>query len=135
MPIFAREAQATQIVVCNTVIVSGQWTGRNIAWASGNRGDGYGDSDNRDRAIADYSEAIRLGPKNADALASRDRLRLYRGNAAKALADLNQAAYLLRQNAKPEATRLLRLAANDCPPSSSERLAARAELKALGAVP
>ncbi|HEX9448743.1 MAG TPA: hypothetical protein VF920_12220 [Dongiaceae bacterium] len=41
----------------------------------------------------------------------------------------------LTKELKDEATRLLRLAANDCPHGFNERDAANAELKALGVVP
>ena len=50
-------------------------------------------------------------------------------------ANFYTAAYLLRRDAKTEATRLFRLAANECPKSFEEWPAAVAELKALGAEP
>jgi lipoprotein NlpI len=173
-----------------------------------------GDSD---RAIADLNEAIRLSPKSEGAYFNRGMAYLYSGALAQALSDVGQAADLdpkdaynalwadiiaqrskapsrlsqavaridmnawpapivrmflgeltpaatlaaagdpdprkqrdhaceanfyggqwaLRQtkrDSKKEAARLFQLAANDCPPSFNEWSAAKAELKALGAV-
>ena len=50
-------------------------------------------------AHADYTEAIRLDPKDASAYYSRGRTHLHAGTAAKALADLNQASELNSKNA------------------------------------
>ena len=50
-------------------------------------------------------------------------------------ANLYSGELALRQGAKDDATRLIRLAASDCPKTFDEWLAANAELKALGAAP
>ena len=51
---------ALSIDACTRVIASGNWSGRNLAWAYNNRGNAYRALGQYDRAIRDLSEAIRL---------------------------------------------------------------------------
>ena len=59
-----------------------------------NRGNAYYHKGDDDRAIADYSEAIRLDPKYAQAYFNRGIANLYAGWLLKALADLGQSSAL-----------------------------------------
>jgi membrane associated rhomboid family serine protease len=61
----------TQIRACTALIQSSQERARDRAFAYNNRGDAWAAKSDNDRAIADYSEAILLDPKNADYLNSR----------------------------------------------------------------
>jgi lipoprotein NlpI len=56
------------------------------------RGYAYSVKGDNDRAIADYSEAIRLDPKSAMAYSARGRSYLFAGTVERALADFNQAS-------------------------------------------
>lgn len=51
---------------CTRVIQSGQFSREDLAYAYFSRGIAYYDKDDYDRAIQDYTEAIRLDPKQAD---------------------------------------------------------------------
>lgn len=84
---------------CSARIQSGQETKKNLALAHFNRGNAYGAKGDQDRAIADYTEAIRLDPKDDRSYALRGRLYLYRGKFSNALADFNQASELDPQDA------------------------------------
>ena len=59
------------IRACNTAIESGRWHGSALSWAFNNRGLAYWHKQDAARAIADYSRAIALDPRNADALYNR----------------------------------------------------------------
>ena len=56
---------------CTAVIQSSRQTTRNCSTAYNNRGAGYHEQGDNDRAIADYNEAIRLDPKDALAYDNR----------------------------------------------------------------
>ncbi len=47
---------------CTVVIGSGQWQGKELAWAYNNRGLAYAYLGNPARAIEDYDQALRLDP-------------------------------------------------------------------------
>jgi len=61
----------TQIESCTTLIQSSQERARDRAFAYSNRGHAWFAKGDNDRATADYSEAIRLDPKNAEYLNER----------------------------------------------------------------
>lgn len=72
-------------------------------------------------------DAVRAAAEDAEPVKRKNRL---------CEAAFYTGAFLLRQNSKTEATRLFRLAANDCPRNFTDWAAfARAELKALGVEP
>jgi tetratricopeptide (TPR) repeat protein len=79
-----------QIAACTKAIASGQWKGRNLAWAFGNRGYGHWGKGDLDRAIADYNEAIRLDPKFAHAYNNRGNAYRDKGDLDRAIADFNE---------------------------------------------
>jgi len=53
-----------RIADCTVVIKSGRWSGSGLAWAYANRGNAQLERMDYDRAIADFSEAIRRDPKS-----------------------------------------------------------------------
>jgi tetratricopeptide (TPR) repeat protein len=64
-------ASDVQIDGCTAAIRSGKYSGRNLAWAYVNRGNAYRHKGDNDHAFADYDEAIRLNPKEANAFMNR----------------------------------------------------------------
>ena len=52
-----------QVSGCTSVIQSGKETKKNLSIAFNNRGNGYRAKGDNDKAIADYTQAIRLDPK------------------------------------------------------------------------
>jgi tetratricopeptide (TPR) repeat protein len=64
------------------------------AIAYNNRGFVWHDKGDLDRAIADYSEAIRLDPKQANAYRNRGNALREKGDLDRAIADLNEAIRL-----------------------------------------
>ena len=77
-PVFADDAALcadgagdAKIAACTNAIQSGKWAGPNLAWAFTNRGYAHYDKGDPDRAIADYTQALRLDPKSAFAYTGR----------------------------------------------------------------
>lgn len=54
-----------QISGCTAIIQSGKFSGNELGILVGTRGNAYAQKKNYDLAIADYSQAIRLDPKDA----------------------------------------------------------------------
>src|SRR5689334_12729546 len=63
----AKQTGDVAIAACSRAIASGRWKGQNLARTYFNRGAEYNGKDERDRAIADFDQAIRLDPKDAKA--------------------------------------------------------------------
>jgi tetratricopeptide (TPR) repeat protein len=81
-----------RIAGCTAVIQSGRFAGKELAIVFVNRGTAHRIKEDKERAIADYTEAIRLDPKNIDAFFFR--AVVYRGSSgeralALAIADLD----------------------------------------------
>lgn len=77
-----------------------------------------------------------LGQTTSDAvLAAADNPNVYKKKGNVCAANFYSGELSLMKGARDEATRLFRLAANDCPRGFIEWTAAKAELKALGAAP
>jgi lipoprotein NlpI len=90
----AKQSGDVAIAACSRAIASHRYNGRDLAAQYNNRGVAYQAKGDLDRAIADYSEAIRLNPKYVLAFTGRGLANLHAGALPKALADLNQASEL-----------------------------------------
>ncbi len=60
-----------QVSGCTASIQSGRWSGKNLAWAYGNRCIAYKDKKQYDRAMADCNQAIALDPRDDHAYNTR----------------------------------------------------------------
>lgn len=80
-----------QLKSCTALIQSGQETTENQSIAFYNRALAYENKNADERAIADYSEAIRLNPKDAEAHFYRGLARQRKGDKAGGEADLAEA--------------------------------------------
>jgi lipoprotein NlpI len=78
---------------CSAVIEAGRG-GAPLSWAFNNRGSAYLDKRDYDRAIADYDQAIRLDPKNANVYTNRGNAYRSKGDYDRAIADQDQAIRL-----------------------------------------
>src|SRR3989454_2518083 len=75
-------------------IESGDLPHPDLFFAFNNRGNVYASKRDYDRAIRDYTEALRLNPKYAAAFRNRGRALVYKGDYDRAIADYNEAARL-----------------------------------------
>src|SRR5258708_5539365 len=57
-----------KILACTSVISAG---GPDVSWAYANRGNAYREMGDKDRAFADYNEAIRINPRNPSGVNGR----------------------------------------------------------------
>jgi tetratricopeptide (TPR) repeat protein len=83
-----------QIGGCTALIESGKLTGKNLAFAFNNRGNAYLNKKDYDRAIANYSDAIRLDPSYAVAFRNRGLTYRYKKDHDRAIADYSDAVRL-----------------------------------------
>src|ERR1700733_6604387 len=81
----------TAIAQCTSVIESGRWSGKNIAWAWFNRGLVYESIGDHARAIDDFGHAIANDPGSWKAYSMRGLSRMRAGDNRSALADLSRA--------------------------------------------
>jgi tetratricopeptide (TPR) repeat protein len=79
------------IAACTRAIDSGQYQGADLSGLYDNRGVEYSRKGQRDRAIADYGQAIRLNPNNTRALNNRGSAYSENGDHDRAIADYNEA--------------------------------------------
>ncbi len=79
---------------CTAVIVSGQHSGTDLAWAYYNRGIAYYDLGEFARAIEDYDEALRLDPDDGDSYNNRGNAYYKLGEFARAIEDYDEALRL-----------------------------------------
>ena len=89
LPIDSRKDADLMIKACAAVIEFERW-----AWAFHNRGVAYLGKGNRDRAIADFNQAIQLEPKYALAYNNRGIAHKSRGDFDTAIADFTEAIAL-----------------------------------------
>ena len=78
------------IAACTRIIRSGKERGRNLAIAYNNRGDGYwakNTTEDDDKALADYSQAIRIDPRYAVAYINRGLIWYRKNNIDSAIDD------------------------------------------------
>lgn len=83
-----------RIVACTRNIESGRFIGQNLATAFTNRGLAYKSKGQWDKAIADFSEAIRLKPDFATAFNSRGNSYYGKGHFDRAIEDYDKAIEL-----------------------------------------
>jgi len=79
---------------CSKLIKSKQLNKKNRASAYTNRGNAYDDKGEFDRAIADYTKAIKLNPKDADFYTNRGNAYDDKGEFDRAIADFGKAIKL-----------------------------------------
>src|SRR5262249_18402364 len=99
-----------QIDGCTGVIQSGKESQSSLATAFNNRGNAYRDKGDNDRAIADYTEAIRLNPKYAYPYNGRGNAYNDKKDYVRAIADYTEAikidpAYASPHNGRGNARR------------------------------
>ncbi len=82
------------IAACTRAIKSGRFKGHDLASQYVNRGVEYNSASELDRAIADFSEAIRLNPKFAMAFYNRGIAYRSKNDPDRAIADYNEAIRL-----------------------------------------
>lgn len=85
---------ASKVAACTRVIASGQLGRSQLPIAYNLRGVGYGQMDDYDRAIADYSTAIRLDPKNSFPYNNRGNAYRAKDDPDRAIADFSSAIRL-----------------------------------------
>jgi tetratricopeptide (TPR) repeat protein len=83
-----------RIAACTRNIQSGRFTGRNLATAFANRGLAYKRKGQWDKAIVDYSEAIRLRSGDAQVFNNRGNAHYHNGQLDMALKDFDVAIRL-----------------------------------------
>ncbi len=83
-----------QISGCTSIILGGRETTNNLSIAFNNRGNGYVQRKDDDKALSDFNQATRINPKNS--LAHRNRANLHRRAKRydNALSDYNEAIRL-----------------------------------------
>ena len=82
------------IAACTRAIASGRYAGHDLAKLHYDRAVEYANKGDYDRAIADFSAAIRLDPKYDPAFNNRGAAYLAKGGHDRAIADLNEAIRL-----------------------------------------
>ena len=88
-----------RIDACSAMINSGQYKGKDLAWAFINRGNVYTISGEYDIALGDLTQAIALDPTNALAYIGRCLVHNSKGETDLALGDCNEAIRLDPKNA------------------------------------
>jgi tetratricopeptide (TPR) repeat protein len=82
------------IAICTREITSGKYTGPNLARRYYNRGVSYSAKEDNDRAIADYTEAIRLDPALYPPLINRGLAYFDKNDYGRAITDFSEAIRL-----------------------------------------
>ena len=91
---YGNSTDVETIAGCTLVILSGRESQRNLASAYFNRGIAYKNKADFDRAIADYTQAIQLNPKDAKPHVNRGNAYSDKGDFDRAIADYNEAIQL-----------------------------------------
>lgn len=79
------------IPACTTVITSGRWKGKDLAWASYNRGLAYRRAGDYDHALVDLTGAIKADPGNVASIIERGVVYRAKGNLDRAIDDFTNA--------------------------------------------
>jgi tetratricopeptide (TPR) repeat protein len=87
-----------QIEICSALIQSGRGSDVERALAFKNRGNAYSEIDDGDKALADYTEAVRLDPKSAAAYIGRGDVYIDREDPDRAIADYASAIQIDPKN-------------------------------------
>src|SRR4029077_14037182 len=95
----SREAGDVAIAACTRAINSGAGRSSTKSISYENRGNAYHDKGDMDRAIADYTEAIRLDPKNVNAYGHRGVTYRDKGDLDLAIADFTEVIRLVPKGA------------------------------------
>src|SRR5580704_15845876 len=90
----AKQSGDLAIAACSRAIASGEFRGEELAKIYANRGTEYKNKGDLDRAIADYSEAIRLDPEHVKAYNNRGITWAAKGELDRAIADYSEAIRL-----------------------------------------
>ena len=93
----AKASGDVAIAACTRAIASGRYKGGDLAILHRNRGDGYNNKGDYDRAIADFNETIRLDPKDVHAYNNRGNAYQHKRDHDRAIADYNE---VIRMNPK-----------------------------------
>jgi len=91
---YGNSTDVETISACTLVILSGRESQRNLANAYFNRGIAYKNQRDFDRAIADYTQAIQLNPKDAKPHVNRGNVYSDKGDFDRAIADYSEAIQL-----------------------------------------
>ena len=90
-----------RIIGCTAAIQSGQWSGKDLAWAFTDRCFGYFIKRDYDSAVVDCTETIRLDPDDAYPYQLRGSAYLNKGNYSDAVTDFNKLISLEPGSADP----------------------------------
>lgn len=93
------------IAACTRVIASGQWTGKDLAWAYANRGNAQLSKGATVKAIEDFSEALKLDPSDGNTFYNRGIAFMDKGDLAHAGKDFDSAIKLNPSDAGALASR------------------------------
>jgi tetratricopeptide (TPR) repeat protein len=96
-----------QIEICSALIQSGGGSDLERALAFENRGHAYIEIDDGDKALADFTEAVRLDPKSATAYVSRGDVYIDREDPDRAIADYTSAIQIDPKNVEAYGDRTL----------------------------
>src|SRR5262245_56387247 len=80
-----------RIAACTRVINSKKFSGTSLGNVHHYRASGHREKNDNDKALIDYDTAIRLNPKNHNALVQRGTIYRIKGDHERALADYDQA--------------------------------------------
>jgi tetratricopeptide (TPR) repeat protein len=86
-----RSTGDTAVTACTRTIASRRWVGSKLAFAYHNRARGWASKSDYDRAIVDYTEALRLDPNYVQAFYGRAVAWTMKANHDRAIADFDQA--------------------------------------------
>jgi tetratricopeptide (TPR) repeat protein len=90
----ADAASKARVAACTRAIKSGAWPAAELAWAYAGRGQAHFFAGDKEKAIADYTRAVEIDPKDAAAYVSRGYVYKAKSDWANAIADITRAIAL-----------------------------------------